>query len=539
MIETAPNVKIIPGVINSHESTTRYKQLRVAAYCRVSTDQEEQQNSYNVQISYYSDLINRKKEWTPAGIFADEGISGTQAKKRPEFLKMIRMCKKQKIDLVITKSISRFARNTVDCLEYVRQLKDLGIGVIFEKENINTLTMPSEFMIALHGSFAQAESESISKNVTWGKQKAFAEGRVSFQYKHLLGYRKGDDGKPEIVPEEAETVKMIYDLFLDGYSMTDIAKRLTMLKRKTAHGKTEWHREIIRNILKNEKYVGDALLQKTFTVDCISKKVKKNKGERPMYLVTNHHKAIIDRDTYNRVQQELARRTSKRKISDKTITEQGKYTSKYALSELLICGNCGTPYRRTTWSARGKKQIVWRCISRLEHGTKYCTNSPTMKEEKLHKAILNAVNEYLGCRDEIVKILKANIGSVLECQGQQEILKLENRLKELNKSRNDLITLITSGGCDEDKLDEEFAKIHNEEQSINEKLKELRQKARVSADTQRKIDSAMDMIEKEKFTLDVFDNIIIRKIIECIKVISKEELIIIFKGGIEVKAEIE
>lgn len=539
MIQTTPNVKIIPAVVKPIEKTNKYKQLRVAAYCRVSTEQEEQQNSYNVQIAYYTDLINRKKEWTLAGIFADEGISGTQAKKRPEFLKMIRMCKKQKIDLVITKSISRFARNTVDCLEYVRQLKDLGIGVLFEKENINTLTMTSEFMIALYGSFAQAESESISQNVSWGKQKAFAEGKVSFQYKHLLGYKKGDDGKPEIVPEEAETVRMIYELFLDGYSLTDIAKRLTLLERKTAHGKTEWHREIISSILRNEKYVGDALLQKTFIVDCISKKVKKDNGERPMYLVTNHHEPIIDRDTYNRVQQELARRTSKRKISDKTLTEQGKYTSKYALSELLICGNCGTSYRRTTWAARGKKQVVWRCISRLEHGTKYCTDSPTMKEEKLHKAILRAVNEYLGCREEIAKILKANIGSVLECQGQQEILNLEKRLKELDKARNDLITLIASGGCDEDKLDSEFAKIFNEEQSINERLKELKQKAKISADTQNKIDSAMDMIEQEKFKLEIFDNIIIRKLIECVKVLSKEELLIIFKGGVEVKAEIE
>ena len=539
MNQTVPNVKIIPAVVKPIEKTNKYKQLRVAAYCRVSTEHEEQQNSYNVQIAYYTDLINRKKEWTLAGIFADEGISGTQAKKRPEFLKMIRMCKKQKIDLVITKSISRFARNTVDCLEYVRQLKDLGIGVLFEKENINTLTMTSEFMIALYGSFAQAESESISQNVSWGKQKAFAEGKVSFQYKHLLGYRRGADGKPEIVPEEAETVRMIYELFLDGYSMTDIAKRLTLLERKTAHGKTEWHREIISSILRNEKYVGDALLQKTFRVDCISKKVKKNNGERPMYLVTNHHEPIIDRDTYNRVQQELARRTSKRKISDKTLTEQGKYTSKYALSELLICGNCGTPYRRTTWAARGKKQVVWRCISRLEHGTKYCTDSPTMKEEKLHKAILRAVNEYLGCRDEIAKILKANIGSVLECQGQQEILNLENRLRELNKARNNLVGLIASGGCDEDKLDSEFAKIFNEEQSINERLKELKQKAKISADTQNKIDSAMKLIEQEKFKLEIFDNIIIRKLIECIKVISKEELLIIFKGGVEVKAEIE
>ncbi|MEI2988553.1 MAG: recombinase family protein [Oscillospiraceae bacterium] len=225
---------------------------------------------------------------------SDEGISGTQAKKRPEFLKMIRLCKKQKIDLIITKSISRFARNTVDCLEYVRQLKDLGIGVIFEKENINTLTMTSEFMIAMHGSFAQAESESISKNVSWGKQKSYAEGKVAFQYSKLLGYQKGADGKPEIVPEEAETVKLIFELFLDGYSLTSIKNTLESKGLPTATGRKIWNQSLIQSILKNEKYVGDALLQKTFTSDCITKKVVKNNGERPMYLVTNHHaKAVI------------------------------------------------------------------------------------------------------------------------------------------------------------------------------------------------------------------------------------------------------
>lgn len=535
----APKVRIIPANPQTAENRNPYQQLRVAAYCRVSTEQEEQQNSYQVQISYYTDLINRKKEWTLVKIFADAGISGTQAKKRPEFLKMIRMCRQQKIDLIITKSISRFARNTVDCLEYVRQLKDLGIGVIFEKENLNTLTMTSEFMIALYGSFAQAESESISKNVSWGKQKAYAEGKVSFQYAKLLGYKKGANGKPEIVPEEAETVRMIYDLFLDGLSFTRIKKALESQNLLTATGKKIWSESNIKSILKNEKYVGDALLQKTFTVDCISKKVQKNNGERPMYLVTNHHDPIIDRDTFNRVQQELARRTSKRKISDKTITEQGKYSSKYALSELLICGNCGTPYRRCTWSANGKKQIVWRCISRLEHGKKYCTDSPTIHEEPLQRAILSAVNEYLDCREEISKILKANIGSVLECQEQQKMINLENRLKELDKARNDIISLITSGGCDEDKMDSEFAKIYAEEQSVNEQLAELKKKAEISADTQDKIDRAMDMIEHEKFEIEVFDNVIIRKLIDCIKVLSKTKILIIFKGGIEVKAIIE
>lgn len=535
----AQNVKIIPATTKSAENRNKYHQLRVAAYCRVSTEQEEQQNSYQVQIAYYTDKINSNKEWSLAGIFADEGISGTQVKKRPEFLRMIRLCEKGKIDLVLSKSISRFARNTVDCLEYVRRLKEKGIGVIFEKENINTLTMTSEFMIALYGSFAQAESESISKNVTWGKQKAYADGKVAFQYKHLLGYKKGTEGNPEIVPEEAETVKMIFEMFLDGLSYVDICDRLKILERKTAHGNTDWHRDCIGNIIKNEKYVGDALLQKTFTVDCITKKVQKNNGERPMYLVSNHHEAIIDRDMFNRVQQELARRVSKRKTSDKTITEQGKYSSKYALSELLICGNCGSPYRRAVWTSRGKRQVVWRCISRLEHGKKYCTLSPTIHEEMLQTAILQAINEYLGCRDEIARILKANIGTVLECQGQEKILFLEKRLGEINNARNDIIALIAVGGCDEEKMDSEFSRLYTEEQAINEQLSELKGKIKLSADTKKKIDTAMNMIENEKFELEFFDNVIIRKLIECIKVLSKTELLIIFKGGVEVKAEIE
>lgn len=538
-MSTASNVTIIPAKMQIADNRDKYHQLRVAAYCRVSTEQEEQQNSYQVQIAYYTDLINKKKEWTLAGIFADEGISGTQTKKRTEFNRMIRMCRNKKIDLVITKSISRFARNTVDCLEYVRQLKDLGIGVIFEKENINTLTMTSEFMISLYGSFAQAESESISKNVSWGKEKAYREGKVSFQYKYLLGYKKGADGKPEIVPKEAEIVRLIYTLFLDGYSLSNIKKVLESQEFLTSTGKKIWNVSHIQSILKNEKYVGDALLQKTFTSDCITHKVIKNHGERPMYLVTNHHDPIVDRDTYNRVQQELARRSSKRKISDKTVTEQGKYSGKYALTELLICGHCGTPYRRTTWAARGKKQIVWRCISRLEHGKKYCPDSPTIKEEQLHKAIIHAINNYYSCRNDIVRILKANIGSVLECQGQEEILSVEKRLNEIDQARNDLVGLIASGGCDEDKLDSEFSKLYQEEHQLNERLEILKSQNKTSEETQAKLDKIMDMIEHEKFELETFDNVLIRKLIECVKVLCKTEILVIFKGGYEVKAEIE
>lgn len=362
---------------------------------------------------------------------------------------------------------------------------------------------------------------------------------MQFRYKHLLGYKRGDNGEPEIVPEEAETVRLIFKLFLDGYSMKEIAITLKSLGKLNKYGDVEWRFNTISRILQNEKYVGDALLQKPFTVDCITHKIVKNHGERPMYLVTDHHDPIVDRDTYNRVQQELARRSSKRKISDKTITEQGMYSSKYALSELLICGHCGTPYRRTTWSARGKKQIVWRCISRLEHGKKYCPDSPTIKEESLHKAIIHAINNYYSCRNDIARILKANIGTVLECKGQEEIISIENRLKEINRARNDLVNLIASGGCDEDKLDSEFSKLYQEEQQLSERLDTLKSQNKTSAETQAKIDKIMDMIEHEKFELETFDNVLIRKLIECVKVFSKSEILVIFKGGYEVKTDIE
>ncbi len=534
----APNVTVIPARPQTAENR-QYHQLRVAAYCRVSTEQEEQQNSYQVQIAYYSDLINKNKEWTLAGIFADEGISGTQTKKRTEFNRMIRMCKRKKIDLVITKSISRFARNTVDCLEYVRQLKDLGIGVIFEKENINTLTMTSEFMIALYGSFAQAESESISKNVSWGVEKAFREGRVRYQYKYWLGYRKGADGKPEIISEEAETVRMIFRLFLDGLSLQNVASALQCHGRLNRQGQPVWSTVAVKRILENEKYSGDCLLQKTYTADCITHKQVKNNGERAMFLVTDCHEAIIDRDTFNLAQQELARRKSKRKISDRTTTEQGKYSSKFALSELMICGECGTPYRRCTWNVHGRKRIVWRCISRLDHGSRYCQNSPTIHEEPLHRAIVGAVNAYFDCNEELRNLLKNTVESSLLTSDQNEMQVIEKRLTEIDNARNSYISLIASGGADEDALDAEFAKLYAEEQGLNERLTALKSQSPADAKVQKQAETALQEIEQTQFVLTEFDDILIRKVLECVKVMTKTEVLITFKGGQEVRVKIE
>ena len=264
---------------------------------------EEQLTSYEAQQNYYTDKIMTNREWTMAGIFADEGITGTSARKRPEFLKMIRLCKQKKIDIVLTKSISRFARNTVDCLNYIRALRELGIAVIFEKENINTLEADSEILITMLGAFAQAESESISANVRWGKRQAMREGKTIIQYNRLYAYEKGEDGKPKIIQEQADVVRSIYDQYLSGASLRMIKDRLEAEQIPNVTGGSQWTITAIRSILTNEKYCGDVLLQKTYISDCISRKVIRNTGQLPMYLVQNHHEGIVERKTSMRYRQ--------------------------------------------------------------------------------------------------------------------------------------------------------------------------------------------------------------------------------------------
>lgn len=297
-------VRVIPATRTTGRANVTGEKKRVAAYCRVSTDSEEQLNSYEAQKSYYLQKIEETPDWEMAGLYADEGISGTSRKKRTEFNKMLTACKRGRIDMIITKSLSRFARNTVDCLETVRMLKGLGIGVFFEKENINTLTESSEFLITLFSGFAQAESESLSKNVSWGIRKGMESGKVHFQ--NVMGYRKGPDGQPEIVPEEAKIVRKIYQRYLDGCSLPQIKQELEAEHILTTHGLPRWSPQGIRNILRNEKYIGDALLQKTYITDCISKRVKQNRGELPMYYVENNHPAIIPREIFAQVQEDLS-----------------------------------------------------------------------------------------------------------------------------------------------------------------------------------------------------------------------------------------
>ena len=503
--ETASNVIMIPALTQQETKKAKLHQTRVAAYCRVSTDQDEQQNSYQVQIAYYTDYINSKPEWTMAGIFADEGISGTQTRNRTQFNRMIRKCKQKKIDLVLCKSISRFARNTVDCLEYIRELKALGIGVIFEKENIDTLNMTSEFIISLYGSFAQAESESISKNVTWGIEKQFREGKVKYNMEKVLGYQMGSDGKPYIVEKEAEAVRKIYKLFIDGMSLQGIAEIM-------------------------EKYVGDSLLQKSYTQDCITHKRLVNYGARTKYLIHDSHVAIIDRDTYNLAQQEMSRRSCICNKSSKTKTKQGKYSSLYALSEIMICGECGSPYRRVTWNSHGHKLIVWRCINRLDHGSKYCKNSPSLNEEKLQNAIVGALNSVYTGDSNFMSIIEENIGC---------ITKMENRIREIEKMRDNLIGLVTTGAVDIESSDDKFKALNDEEKYLRDQIEQLKIKAQTKTDLRLMLKTISDELKNYDDSIIKYNETAVRKVVECVKVMSKTEIEITFKGGFDMTLKVE
>lgn len=367
-------VTVIPPTIQpiTHLARNAVVRRRVAAYARVSTSSEEQLTSYEAQVDYYTRFIQSKPEWEFVRVYTDEGISAVNTKKREGFNQMVRDALDGKIDLIVTKSVSRFARNTVDSLVTVRKLKEKGVEVYFEKENIYTLDSKGELLITIMSSLAQEESRSISENVTWGQRKRFADGKVSLPYSHFLGYRKGDNGLPEIVPEEAETVRWIYSLFLSGKTTGSIASLLTREGIPTPAGKKKWAASTVESILKNEKYKGDALLQKAFTVDFLTKKQKKNEGEVPQYYVENSHPAIIDPAEWKLVQRELERR--------KAIGRS--YSGNSIFSSRLVCGDCGGYFGSKVWHSTDKyRRTIWRCNSKFT-GEEKC-QTPHLTEEEI------------------------------------------------------------------------------------------------------------------------------------------------------------
>ena len=380
---------IEPVAVQSSETDiTMSHKLRVAAYARVSTEQDEQQSSYEAQVDYYSRYISNNPDWVLVGVFADKGITGTNTKNRDGFNRMIDLALNGGIDLILTKSISRFARNTVDTLQTVRELKAANVEVIFEKENLHTFDPRCEVFLTIMSSLAQEESRSISENVRWGQQKRMKDGKIQIAYSHFLGYTKGEDGNLEIVEEEAKIVRDIYNLYLSGVSLGDIADRLTSRGIPTPFGRPKWSISTIRSILSNEKYKGDALLQKTYTVDYLTKKVKKNNGEVRQYLVENSHDPIIDSEVFDRVQEMLKKNKKRRPRSYKNYPFSGK----------IICGDCGSLYGRDIWRVRstGERYPIWYCNHKYD-GDEVCQTEP-LREEKI-KAAFETMQEKRGETD--------------------------------------------------------------------------------------------------------------------------------------------
>ena len=415
----AKKVTTIPATLNRFDSRpiAAAKKRKTAGYARVSTDSEEQATSYEAQVDYYTRYINGREDWEFAGVYTDEGISATNTKKRDGFNQMIEDALAGKIDLIITKSVSRFARNTVDSLTTVRKLKEKGIEVYFEKENIYTLDSKGELLITIMSSLAQEESRSISENTTWGKRKQFADGKGSLAYSTFLGYEKGEDGSLRVNPEQAETVKLIYQLFLQGLSPYAIGKKLTGMGIKSPAGKDIWHQSSVKSILTNEKYKGDALLQKQYTADFLTKKRKRNQGEIPQYYVEGNHEAIIPPETWELVQEEMERR---RKMD-------ARYSSASIFSSKIKCSECGNWYGSKVWHSQDKyRRVIFQCNRKFKNDKKCQT--PHLTEDEIKEAFVKAVNAVIPEKDELIantKVMMRTVCDTTELEVEQSRLLTE------------------------------------------------------------------------------------------------------------------
>lgn len=500
------------------------KKRRVAGYARVSTDNEEQATSYEAQVDYYTNYIKGHEEWEFAGMYTDEGISGTNTKHREGFKRMVGDALDGKIDLIVTKSVSRFARNTVDSLTTVRQLRERGIEVYFEKENIWTLDAKGELLITIMSSLAQEESRSISENITWGQRKRFADGKVSVPYSHFLGYDRGPDGGLVVNEEQAKTVRKIYELFLGGLSCYAIAKRLTQEGLPTPAGKEKWSPETVRRILENEKYKGDALLQKKFTIDFLQHKMKKNEGEIPQYYVEGCHEAIIPPRTFDYVQEELERRSK----------GEYRYSGVSIFSSKIKCGACGGWYGAKVWHSTDKyRKVVYRCNMKYGKGKK--CDSPHVTEEQIKAVFVKAVNRMLRNKDELITNAQIIIETL--CDGG----RLEDEKKRLRRELSDAVALMDSyikENARHAMNQDEYEQRYREMMERYEKLKGELDGVLKAIENNEKRKSQMELFVctlKVQEPIKKFNERLWASIVDYVTVFSTEDIRVTFKDGTAVK----
>ena len=500
---------------------------KVAAYARVSTDHEEQQTSYEAQVDYYTQKIQSNPEWQLVEVYTDKGITGTNTKKREGFNRMIKDALAGKIELILTKSVSRFARNTVDTLTTIRKLKEHGVAVYFEEQNINTMDGKGELLITIMSSIAQEESRSISDNVTWGKRKSASDGKISIGYKHFLGYEKGEDGLPKVVEEQAEVVRYIYRSFMMGKTATYIAQALTEAGVPSPGSKQIWQESTIMSILQNEKYKGAALLQKRFTVDFLEKRMKVNEGEVPQYYIEHSHEAIIDPVEHDRVQLEISRR----KAMDR------RYCSAHTFSSRVICGDCGGFYGRKVWHSNDPyKRIIWQCNEKYRKEHRCAT--PHLTEDELKARFVDAYNQRVACRAETLADCQNRLASISDMSDiDAEIDRASAEVESLIDRSKRLIEENARSIHDQEEYKRRHAVLVEQYNQTSEKLMHLQDERGIRLDRQKSIGWFMESFSRHEGLLEDFDEELFFSILDSMIVHADGSVVVRFRDGEEVAAE--
>lgn len=489
---------------------------KVCAYARVSTDNEEQLTSYSSQINYYTEKIKANPEWEFVGIYADEGISGTQAKNRTEFLRMIDDAINGKIDIIIAKSISRFARNTLDTLKYVRLLREHNVDVFFEKENIHTLDMDSEMFLTFYSAFAQAESESISMNIKLGYKAKMKRGEACGNPECYGFIWNKETQELEINEEQAKNVKLIFDWYINGKGVYLIAKELNKRNIPTLKGR-KWTHTTVRNVINNDKYVGDLRLQKYYVENPITHKTKVNKGEKDVYLVKNHHQSIISREVWDKACSITEKR--KRPMKDGKPTDYSKYSLRYPFSSKIVCGHCGAIFTRKQGRARqdGSKTPYWACQRKSQQ--RYdCEDSKFIREnvlEEMFVELYNKLNEERTTNN--INLLSAIKKMTEEQSFEKDVKKLEDEKTKLNNRLSNLVDMKLDKIIDNDTYVKKEQELLVKIDEVNEKLIKYKSEI-INKDKQvKRLNKIEEIINNtprlEEFNADCFNNMVDKIII--------------------------
>jgi len=523
----AKKVIKIPARVNKFTATPigTTKKRRVAAYARVSTDHEEQLNSYEAQVDYYTNYIKNREDWEFVSVYADEGITGTSIKKRAGFSKMVDDALAGHIDLIVTKSVSRFARNTVDSLTTIRKLKESGVEVYFEEQNIYTFDSSGELLITIMSSLAQEEARSISENTTWGQRKRFADGKVMVPFGRFLGYERGENGELVVNEEQAEVVRRIYGLFLQGRSPYSIAKQLTAEGVPTPGGKTNWCSATVRSILTNEKYKGDALLQKVFTTDFLTKKKKVNEGEVPQYYIEGNHEAIIAPDVFDSVQL----------LMEKRVKNDGRPSCVSCFSSKIKCGHCGAWYGSKVWHSNSKyRRIIWRCNRKYENEER--CDTPHLYEDDIKKMFVRALNNFCSEKEAILadfESIKATAFQTDELEKKRD--ELQNELTVLMEMMERCINENARVALDQNEYEARYKALEEKAEAAKAQLDTVSDDIVLRQAQREMMKNFIDELRKLPETCEQFDEDTWYALVDYVTVYSAEDIRFTFNNGAEIR----